>query len=369
MVLTRLSIVNYKNIGQADLKLSPNINCFLGNNGMGKTNLLDAIYYLSFCKSFTNLPDTQNIRHDEDFFMLQGYYDQNGNTEEIFCGMKRRQKKQFKRNKKEYERFSDHIGFIPLVLISPADSELIRGGSEERRKFLDQVISQFDKNYLNTLIRYNKALGQRNSLLKQEQSPDAELLEIWEEQLQAEATVIYKRRQEFLTEFIPVFQEFYNYISLGNEQVGIRYESDLSENSLRDLLVSNRSRDRAMGFTTKGIHRDDLEMTLSNYPMKKIGSQGQNKTFLIALKLAQFEFLQKTGHTTPILLLDDIFDKLDAQRVEQIIKLVSGERFGQIFITDTNRKYLDEIVASMGGNYHFFQVENGEITEMEGIGK
>ena len=365
MVLTRLSIVNYKNIGQADLQFSPNINCFLGNNGMGKTNLLDAIYYLSFCKSFTNLPDTQNIRHDEEFFMLQGYYQAKDITEEVFCGMKRRQKKQFKRNKKEYERFSDHIGFIPLVLISPADSELIRGGSEERRKFLDQVISQFDKNYLNALIRYNKALGQRNSMLKQEKSADPELLEIWEEQLHTEARLIYNRRREFLQEFIPVFQEFYNFISLGTEQVGIRYESDLTGGDLQTQLAVNRQRDMLLGYTTKGIHRDDLEMTLGDYPMKKIGSQGQNKTFLIALKLAQFEFLQKNGHTPPILLLDDIFDKLDAQRVEQIIKLVSGERFGQIFITDTNREYLDEIVSSMGENYHFFRVKNGEIAQLK----
>lgn len=364
MILTRLSIVNYKNIEQADLAFSSKINCFLGNNGMGKTNLLDAIYYLSFCKSFSNIPDTQNIRHNEDFFMIQGYYDREGNQEELYCGMKRKQKKQFKRNKKEYDRFSDHIGFVPLVMVSPADGELLRGGSEERRKFLDQVISQFDKEYLNALIRYNKALIQRNSLLKQDVSEN-ELFDILDEQLALSAILIYERRNEFLSKFIPVFQEFYDFISLGNEQVDIAYESDMADGDLLSQLAASRSRDRILGYSTKGVHRDDLDMRLGLYSMKKIGSQGQNKTFLIALKLAQFVFLQQNGNTPPILLLDDIFDKLDALRVEQIVKLVSGDRFGQIFITDTNRNYLDEIVLHVGNNFHFYSVTQGSIEKLD----
>lgn len=361
MILNRLTIVNYKNIPSADLQFSSNVNCFLGNNGMGKTNLLDAIYYLSFCKSFTNIADSQNIRHNEDFFMLQGLYDLNGDTEELYCGIKRRQKKQFKRNKKEYDKLSDHIGFIPLVLISPADTILLQGLSEERRKFMDVVISQSDKNYLEALIRYNKALQQRNSLLKQEHLPTEEMFEIWEEQMVVPATTIYQKRKAFLQEFMPVFQEFYRFISLENETVDMLYESDLDKGDLRQLLKESRTRDTILGHTTRGIHRDDLLMNLGEFPMKRIGSQGQNKTFLIALKLAQFVFLEKNGHTTPILLLDDIFDKLDANRVEQIIKLVSGERFGQIFITDTNRKYLDQIIVQIGNRFRLFEVKNGEI--------
>mgnify|MGYP000119688766 CR=1 FL=1 len=360
MILNRLSILNFKNIAQTDLELSSGINCFLGNNGMGKTNLLDAVYYLSFCKSSTNVIDSQNIKHEENFFMLQGYYDRDGVPEELYCGLKRKQKKQFKRNKKEYSRLSDHIGFVPLVLVSPADSELIRGGSDERRKFLDLVISQFDKDYLNTLIRYNKALAQRNALLKDEVT-EASLYEIWEEQMSLYGSSIYNSRKAFLQEFTPVFQEFYDYISIGSEEVKLEYTSDIVQGDLSKQLASVRDRDRILGYTTRGIHRDDLEMKLGEYPMKRIGSQGQNKTFLVALKLAQFHFLNKNG-TTPILLLDDIFDKLDAHRVESIIKLVPGERFGQIFITDTNRKYLDEIIKQTGNSYHLYNVDNGNIT-------
>lgn len=366
MILKRISILNYKNIAQADLCFSPNVNCFLGNNGMGKTNLLDAIYYLSFCKSFSNVVDSQNIRHGEDFFIIQGFYDLDGKEEEFYCGMKRRQKKQFKRNKKEYERLSDHIGFIPLVMVSPTDADLISGGSEERRRFVDLVISQSDKEYLDALIRYNKALVQRNALLKGEAEPDGTVLDIWEEQMESYGRLIFERRAAFVERFIPVFQEFYRFISSDHEQVGIRYESDASDGDLRLLLQQSRMRDRILGHSTKGIHRDDLLLSLGEYPMKRIASQGQSKTFLIALKLAQFDFLKQTGHTDPILLLDDIFDKLDALRVEKIIQLVSGTRFGQIFITDTNRKYLDEIIVQNGNDFRLFQVCNGEIHPMKG---
>lgn len=366
MILKQISILNYKNISQADLLFSPNVNCFLGNNGMGKTNLLDAIYYLSFCKSFSNVIDSHNIRHGQDFFIIQGFYDLDGKDEEFYCGMKRRQKKQFKRNKKEYERLSDHIGFIPLVMVSPADTDLISGGSEERRKFADLVISQSDKHYLDALIRYNKALNQRNALLKAETEADNAVFEIWEEQMETYGRFIFERRTSFVEKFIPVFQEFYRFISSGNEQVGIQYESDASEGNLTDLLRQSRLRDRFLGYSTKGIHRDDLHFSIGDYTMKRIASQGQCKTFLIALKLAQFEFLKQTGHTEPILLLDDIFDKLDALRVEKIIQLVSGSRFGQIFITDTNRKYLDDIIVQNGNDFRLFHVSNGEITAMKG---
>ena len=361
MILNKIHILNYKNIESAEVPFSSKINCFLGNNGMGKTNLLDAIYYLSFCKSASLLPDTQNIKHDEEFFMLQGTYEHLGQDEEIYCAMKRRQKKHFKRNKKEYEKFSDHIGLIPLVMISPDDFELISGGSEERRKFLDMVISQHNKVYLEYLIRYNKALQQRNILLKADVLPDETLFEIWEDQMSQAASFIYNERRNFLASFIPVFQKYYNLICRGNETVSLEYQSHLNDGSLDALLKESRTRDRILGYSTRGIHRDDLSMMLGDYPIKKIGSQGQNKTFLIALKFAQFAYLKQQQIGTPILLLDDIFDKLDSQRMEEIIKLVSGDEFGQIFITDTNREYLDEIIRKIGSDYRLFTVTNGKI--------
>jgi DNA replication and repair protein RecF len=365
MFLKGISIVNYKNIAQADFTFAPKINCFLGNNGMGKTNVLDAVYYLSFCKSFCNTIDNQNILHNEDFFMLQGFYDLKGKEEEIYCGMKRKLKKQFKRNKKEYDRLSDHIGLIPLVMISPEDSSLILGGSEERRRFIDQVISQSDKRYLDALIQYNKVLFQRNAMLKNNsEKKDLDLMSILEEQMSQSAAFIYERRCQFISDFTPLFQQYYSYICAGNEEVLLQYDSHLKEGNLAEQLLQSRQRDFLIGYTTKGIHKDDLEMQLGEYPLKRVGSQGQNKTYLIALKLSQFMFLKHASGVTPILLLDDIFDKIDALRVEQIIKLVSGETFGQIFITDTNRKYLDEIIANANQNYHLYQVEKGNFTQL-----
>lgn len=365
MWLKRISILNYKNLEQVDLAFSRKMNCIIGRNGMGKTNLMDAVYYLSFCKSATNPVDSQNICHDQDFFVVQGFYEtDDGDPEEVYCGLKRRQKKQFKRNKKEYTRLSDHIGLIPLVMVSPADSLLIAGGSEERRRFMDVVISQFDREYLDALIRYNKALLQRNTLLKAEVEPEEELMAVWEEAMAASGEVVYRKRREFIDEFIPVFQSYYSYISQGREQVSLAYESHAAEENLLELLAASRQRDRIMGYSLKGVHKDDLIMQLGDFPIKREGSQGQNKTYLIALKLAQFEFLKRTGsHTTPIVLLDDIFDKLDASRVEQIVKLVAGDSFGQIFITDTNRDHLDKILKKIEGDYKLFEVDNGMVNE------
>jgi DNA replication and repair protein recF len=365
MWLKRISILNYKNLEQAELAFSRKMNCIIGKNGMGKTNLMDAVYYLSFCKSATNPIDSQNIRHEQDFFVLQGFYEtEGGDPEEVYCGLKRRQKKQFKRNKKEYTRLSDHIGLIPLVMVSPADTLLIAGGSEERRRFMDVVISQFDREYLDALIRYNKALVQRNTLLKAELEPDEELMNVWEEMMASTGEVVFRKRQQFIDEFIPIFQSYYSYISQNQEEVKLSYQSHAAEGDLLALLRANRQRDRVMGYSLKGIHKDDLIMQLGEFPMKREGSQGQNKTYLIALKLAQFEFLKRTGSgTTPLILLDDIFDKLDALRVEQIVKLVAGDNFGQIFITDTNRDHLDRILKKIEGDYKLFEVENGEVSE------
>jgi DNA replication and repair protein RecF len=335
----------------------------VGNNGMGKTNLLDAIYYLSFCKSYSNSIDSQNIEHNADFFMLQGKYSLGDTEEEIYCGMKRRQKKHFKRNKKEYDRLADHIGLLPLVLVSPGDDELIADGSDERRKFMDSVISQYDKTYLNSLLNYNNALKQRNALLKEETLTDESLYEIWEEMMVKYGNYIYTRRKDFVEEFIPIFQEIYRFISNDNEQVHLNYKSQLTDVDLKQKLQANRERDRLIGFSMNGIHKDELEMMLGDYPMKRVGSQGQNKTYLISLKLAQFNFLKRTHGIAPILLLDDIFDKLDALRVKQIVELVAGDNFGQIFITDTNRKHLDEILSQIGQSSQIFEIVNGEIIQ------
>ena len=365
MILKRISILNYKNLEQVELDFSPKMNCFIGQNGMGKTNLLDAVYYLSFCKSSANPIDSQNIKHNQDFFVVQGsYLTDEGEPEEVYCGLKRRQKKQFKRNKKEYSKLSDHIGLIPLVMVSPADSELILGGSEERRRFMDVVISQYDREYLSALIRYNKAMAQRNTLLKAEVEPDDELMNVWEEMMASAGEVVFCKRNDFINEFIPTFQSFYSYISQDQEVVNLSYESHAMQGNLLQIIRESRQRDRIMGYSLKGIHKDDLVMQLAEYPIKREGSQGQNKTYLVALKLAQFDFLRRTGsNTTPLLLLDDIFDKLDASRVEQIVKLVSGVKFGQILITDTNRDHLDKILRKIEGEYKVFGVEQGAIYE------
>lgn len=364
MILKQLSILNYKNIAQAEVAFSHKINCFFGNNGMGKTNLLDAIHYLSFCKSYINTPDSQLVKDGEEMCMLQGFYDYEGQQEEIFCGIRRKQRKQFKRNKKEYDKLSSHIGLLPLVMVSPQDADLIRGGSDERRKFIDMIISQQDKNYLNALIQYNKALAQRNVMLK-EQRHDNGLYDVLEMQLSLYGETVHEKRKQLVEEFTPLFNHYYREICESAEEVELRYLSQLADGNLEELLRENRERDRILGYTSCGIHKDELEMLLSGSLIRRTGSQGQNKTYLIALKLAQFELLKKTGATLPILLLDDIFDKLDANRVAQIIRIVSGEIFGQIFITDTNRKYLDEILQAMNRDYALFKVESGTVTVLE----
>ena len=366
MILEKLSIINYKNIASATLELSPKINCFIGQNGVGKTNVLDAIYFLSFCHSANNPIDSQVIMHGQEFFMLEGFYSEelieNSYDYHISCGLKRGTKKHFKRNKKEYKRLSEHIGLIPVVVVAPSDTLLIDGGSEERRRLMDMVISQYDRSYIDAMNRYNKALQQRNVLLKQEEEPDIEVISLFEEQMAEEGEKIYKLRKAFVEELIPIFQRIHETISENREQVSLNYVSHCQRGPLLEVIRRDRFKDRALGYSLHGIHRDDLEFMLGGHPMKREGSQGQNKTFVIALKLAQFDFLKRTNsRTTPLLLLDDIFDKLDAQRVEQIVKLVAGDDFGQIFITDTNRDHLDQILSASSHDYKIFHVDNGEI--------
>lgn len=364
MVLRHLSILNYRNIEATELDFSEKLNCLIGMNGEGKTNLLDAIYFLSLCHSYGGGQDSMAIRHGEEFMALKGDYIREDETPEaIHIGIKRGQKKVVRRGSKPYKRLAEHIGLIPLVMVSPDDHYLISGGSEERRRFMDLVISQYDLPYIDSLLRYNKALQQRNSLLKMEEEPDADLLLLWEEQMAKEADYIYRRRQEYITEFTPIFQHFYNHISCQKEEVALQYNSHLQRGPLLEQLTANRYKERAVGYSLHGVHKDELVMSLGGFPIRREGSQGQNKTYLIALKLAQFDFLRRTGSkTTPLLLLDDIFDKLDSTRVEQIIQLVSGENFGQIFITDTNRENLDRILKATSKDYKIFSVHGGHIT-------
>ena len=367
MRLNKISIINYKNIRAANLAFSPKVNCFIGSNGEGKTNLLDAVYYLSFChSSFTNM-DSQVMTHGEDFFVLEGDYEtDDGSEENIYAGMKRGRHKHFRRNKKDYKKFSEHIGRVPLIFVSPSDTILVDGGGEERRRLMDVVIAQYDHRYIDALNRYNKALQQRNALLRQEQAPDAMLMQLWEEEMAAQGEAVYARRDAFVRELVPVFQEIYRHVSGERETVSLRYVSHAQRGPLLDVIRRDAHRDRAVGYSLHGIHRDDLEMLIGDYPMKREGSQGQTKTYVLALKLAQFDFLRRTAsNTAPLLLLDDIFDKLDAQRVEQIVDLVSGDKYGQIFITDTNRDHLDKILRHSRQDYKLFDVQGGEIEERE----
>ncbi len=363
MTLEQLTILNYKNIVEAELWFSPKVNCLIGNNGMGKTNVLDAIYYLSYCRSFTSSNEhSAAINHDAQFLMLQGRYSRKGSPEEISLSVQRGKRKTVKRNGKDYKRLSEHMGLLPLVMISPLDNDLISGGSEERRRLMDQIISQGNRQYLDALIRYNKALEQRNSMIKNDYR-DPLLYETVEQAMSRTATILHQARQQWLEEFSPIFMRYYQAIAGKSEHVRLSYRSHVGELSMQQVFNANRDRDMIMGYTTRGVHRDDIDLWLGDYPMRKTGSQGQCKTYTIALRMAQFEFLKKYTGTTPILLLDDIFDKLDEQRVVSIINVVSNSQdFGQIFITDTNRTHLDEIIAMMSAGYAMFGVENGNIT-------
>ena len=370
MILRELNILSYKNIREAAMQFSDKLNCFIGLNGQGKTNVLDAIYYLSFTKSAYNAIDSQNIHHDEEMAMIQGQYLLGEDAETISCGLKRGVKKQFRRGKKDYKRLLDHIGLIPLVMVSPQDSELVVEGSDERRKFMDGVISQYSKPYLEHLTQYNALLKQRNALLKQytEVAADAlpvALFEVLEMQLVQHALPIYQERVRFIEQFVPYFQEVYRAISGDKEQVALQYISQLHERDLTEALARTRQRDLILGWTSQGIHKDELEMSLGAYPLKRVGSQGQQKTYLLAMKLGQALYLDSVHavNTKPILLLDDIFDKLDSERVERIVQLVVGEQFGQIFITDTDRQHLTAILSEQYMNAKVWHVDNGQIIE------
>ncbi|RXP47060.1 DNA replication/repair protein RecF [Lutibacter sp. HS1-25] len=359
MHLQKLTLVNFKNFESQSFDFEGKINCFVGDNGVGKTNVLDAIYYLSFAKSYFNAVSTQIIRHSEAFFMIEGHYQINDRTDTVVCSLKRGHKKVIKRNGKLYEKFSDHIGYLPLVIISPADRDLIIEGSETRRKFIDGVISQSNPKYLQALISYNKVLTQRNSLLKYfaaNRTFDAVNLNVYNEQLNRYSLEIYNCRKEFLEAFIPIFKKRYEAISNSKEQVNLVYKTQLEEGDLPTLFAESLERDRVLQYTTVGIHKDDLLFEIDGYPVKKFGSQGQQKSYLVALKLAQFDFIKTKVHVKPILLLDDIFDKLDDLRVAQIINLVNNDEFGQLFISDTHRGRTEEVVKKTNQSFKIFEL-------------
>ncbi|CAN5212028.1 DNA replication and repair protein RecF [soil metagenome] len=359
MFLKSLSLINYKNFDSASFEFDSKINCLVGPNGVGKTNVLDSIYHLCFGKSYFNPITSQNINHKGEFFVIEGNLEKNEREEQIVVSAKRGTKKVIKRNNKAYEKFSEHIGLIPAVMISPGDRDLILEGSETRRKFVDGVISQSDQKYLNALILYNKVISQRNALLKffaANAAFDRDTLDIYNSQLQDYGRLIYAKRTKFLEEFIPVFNTRYKEITAGRENVSIDYQSKLKEKTLRDLLEENLQKDMVLQYTGVGVHKDDLNFEIDGHPIKKFGSQGQQKSFLIALKLAQFDFIKTINNANPILLLDDIFDKLDEHRVAQIVALVAGNELGQIFISDTHADRTEKVVKESNQTYKIFKL-------------
>ncbi|QKJ31392.1 DNA replication/repair protein RecF [Mucilaginibacter mali] len=364
MYLHQLSVINFKNYTEAELTFSEGVNVFAGNNGAGKTNMLDAVHYLSLCKSYFNPVDSQQIKQGTEFFMLSGVFNKDGRQDTVACAVKRNQKKQFKCNKKEYQRLADHIGKYPLVMISPYDVSIIIEGSEERRKFIDNVISQTDNRYLDELIIYNKVLANRNALLKRIAETgryDPTLLEILDEQLITSGNRIFEKRKAFMEVFTPIFNTHYQFLSDGAETVELVYESQLLTAGFADLLKRSIERDRSLERTTAGIHKDDLQFTIHGMPMKKFGSQGQQKSFLIALKLAQNSFLYKQTGFKPLLLLDDIFDKLDEHRITKLMQMVSDHDFGQVFITDTDARRATAVFEKINVDFKLFKVSGGQI--------
>ncbi|MFA5573744.1 MAG: DNA replication/repair protein RecF [Brumimicrobium sp.] len=362
--LISLNLINFKNYEQEELSLSPEINCFIGPNGTGKTNILDAIYYLSMCKSYLNPIDSQNIRFDESFFMLQGTWKKGEKEENVYCGVKRGQKKTFKKNNVIYEKLADHIGQFPVVMISPYDRDLIIEGSSVRRKWLDGIISQFDRDFLNDLIKYEKVLAQRNALLKNMGDFgffDSESIEVWDEQLTSIGNKIHEKRKKSIEDFIPIFQKFYKWISDEKEEVTLIYRSQLFDLSFAELLKRAERDDLKRQFTTVGVHKDDFIFKINEYPIKKFGSQGQQKSYLIALKLAQYVWLKERLGIKPILLLDDIFDKLDNKRVERLMQLVSEQDFGQVLVTDTDEERVDSIFMKNRIKFKAFKIKNNAI--------
>ena len=359
LILNKLSLINYKNIDSKAFVFDYKINCFVGDNGVGKTNVLDSIYHLAMTKSYFNSVTSQSINHKAEFMVIEGNFKKGNKSEKIISSLKKGQRKTFKRNGKIYKKFSDHIGLIPVVMISPYDRDLIQEGSSNRRKFIDNVISQNNKTSLSHIISYQKILYQRNALLKyfkKNNNFDINILKVYDDQLYELSSPIYKIRIDFFKNFVPVFINRYNSISQNKEKVDISYDSQLNHESLDYLLKNSIEKDRIVQYTSCGIHKDDLIFEIDNFPIKKYGSQGQQKSFLIALKLAQFDYLKTKSNSSPILLLDDIFDKLDNKRVKELIKLVNDDEFGQLFISDTDYNRTETIIKEINSSYKMFEL-------------
>lgn len=362
MILKKLSLINFKNLSQQVIELEPSINCFVGDNGTCKTNIVDAIHYLAMCKSALGMSDSQCVLHGEDFFVVDGAFEnEDGRKEQIVCSYKRGNQKIIKRNDKAYERFSDHVGLIPTVIVSPADSMLISESGEERRKYINAFISQFDHDYLAAMIRYNGALAERNKYLKI--GSDEQMLLIYDMQLAAAAEKIFERRKEMIEKLQPIVAEFYKTLSGDRETVSLTYRTDLEDGELTELLLKSREKDCILGHTTVGIHRDDIQFSIGDVPLRKYGSQGQQKSFIIALKLAQYQIIAEQTGKTPILLLDDVFDKLDESRVAELITLVASDSFGQIVITDCSHERMERLLANSGAEYKLFDVTYGKVID------
>ncbi len=364
MNLKRISVNNFKNIGDAQLEFSRKINCISGNNGEGKTNLLDAIYYLSMTKSFFSSTDAYTFKFGENAAALNGTYVLDDNTEDVISvGVKKDGEKIVKKNSKVYKRISEHIGRYPIVMVSPADTVLVNGSGEERRKFLTLILSQIDKEYLKMMQQYNQMLLQRNKLLKEDQIC-WELVETIDFRMSICADYIYRKRCELCRLLEDKVYSYYASLSSGKEQVKLQYISDLHGGDLEGLLFEDRNKDAALKFTSRGVHKDDIEFSLNDMPLKKCGSQGQQKSFLIALKLAQFDIMKQLHGVAPILLLDDVFDKLDMQRVEYLLSLVAGNHFGQIFISDSNKVRMASIVERFTNECRSYEVISGNYTSL-----
>ncbi|MBQ0080735.1 MAG: DNA replication and repair protein RecF [Alistipes sp.] len=360
MQLRKLHIRNFKNLEDEVLEIDSGITCFVGENGTCKTNLLDAIYYLSMCRSAVGQTESQCVKTGEDFFGLQAeYLDRNLRMQYLSATYTRQGKKCFKFNDTSYTRLSDHIGVIPVVIISPMDNDLINDAAEQRRHFFDQFISQIDRNYLRALIRYSTALSQRNSLLKGNFTE--EILSIYDVQLSHEADTIFRVRKDVIERVFPMLAQFYGVISGHKERVSLAYRSALTKAPLTELLLECRERDRVMQYTTQGVHRDDFLFSINDVQLRKFGSQGQQKSFIIALKLAQSLILSELSGEKPILLLDDIFDKLDETRVRNMMQILSSGDFGQIFITDCNHNRIKRVMDDINADYKIVDVEFGKI--------
>ena len=359
LFLKKISIINYKNILDKEYELDPKINCFVGDNGVGKTNILDAVYHLSMGKSYFNVKNDQLINRGKDYMLVDGVFELNNKNESIVFSLKIGEKKVLKRNGKPYKKFSNHIGLIPVVLISPYDNDLINEGSSERRKFIDSIISQNDKEYLINLIAYTRVIQNRNKLLKQyNRSVDFDLdtIKVYDDQIYKLSEPIFKARDKFIKEFTPLVLEKYKHISDDKEKISIEYKSDLINNHIENLIKDSFQKDVILQYTSVGLHKDDFVFNIDENRIKKFGSQGQQKSFLIALKLAQFDYLKNETGNSPILLMDDVFDKLDLMRVKRIVEIVNSTNFGQLFLSDTDKERIEKVLSSLNLSSKIFEV-------------